>query len=383
MSLSHAILPPALFAVSSTAFFIAIHQPYRRRLVLSPLLFGSSALSLHSSSFLAYLGGMNVLWALFICVWIIHAAAVLYFDQLTLPRTASSWITTYKAWNDPCRRTDWEALSTGNRRAVCTSRAKFMATRLSKLVACWLLQLCIVGPAVPIYFQFNAQDFAPSRQVIVRRLLLSGNAVTCREVQIRVFVSVYWIWMAFLMLDACNVLLSFFFVLVLRIDTPEDWPPLFGDPAEAYSVRRFWSKFWHGLTVHSCASSGRLIARQRLRMIPGSRREKSFLAFWTFLLSGICHAIANWQAGEPGIPMTDILFFSANFGAGAAELFVVAWVDRALQTYGAHGLRRLLWSRLARRTIGFAWLLGFFFWITPKWQYPTLRAVLTPVHVGS
>lgn len=58
-------------------------------------------------------------------------------------------------------------------------------------------------------------------------------------------------------------------------------------------------------------------------MTPGSRSEKIFVAFWTFLLSGLCHVVADWQAGEPCHPYDDLIFFVANFMAGAVELLVV------------------------------------------------------------
>jgi hypothetical protein len=67
--------------------------------------------------------------------------------------------------------------------------------------------------------------------------------MTHRELQIRFFMSVYWIWIASLMLDFFHVLLSIFFVAVLRIDAPDEWPPLFGSRGQAYSIRRFWTRF--------------------------------------------------------------------------------------------------------------------------------------------
>lgn len=34
------------------------------------------------------------------------------------------------------------------------------------------------------------------------------------------------------MLDICHILLSEFFVVILRVDSPEEWPPLFGSAGE-------------------------------------------------------------------------------------------------------------------------------------------------------
>ncbi|EIT80680.1 hypothetical protein AO1008_07129 [Aspergillus oryzae 100-8] len=377
------LIPPALFACSSALFYVAIHLPYRGRLYLSPLLFGSAILSLHTSPYLTWLTGMNVLWALFACVWIQHAAAVLYFDQLRVPQTASPWLATYKIWNDPQRR-----MSTGlppryKRSISSPSRISFTFHRLAKITLCWALQLFIIGPLVPLYFNFTAQDFAPSRKVFLRRLLALHNnhhPITLREIQIRLFLSIYWIWIAYLMLDLCNALLSIIFSVILRLDTPNEWQPLFGSPLQACSIRRFWTKFWHRLTVSCCASSGTQVTRRLIGMTPGCRSEKIFVAFWTFLLSGLCHVIADWQAGEPCHPHDDLLFFVANFMASALELLVVRRLERVKGYRADHD--KDIWSVLLKttnRVVGYVWVLGFFFWITPKWQYPKLYAVLTQV----
>lgn len=186
--------PPSALRLLKRIILCCLHLPYRGRLYLSPLLFGSAILSLHTSPYLTWLTGMNVLWALFACVWIQHAAAVRYFDQLRVPQTASPWLAIYKIWNDPQRR-----MSTGlppryKRSISSPSRISFTFHRLAKIILCWALQLFIIGPLVPLYFNFTAQDFAPSRKVFLRRLLPLHNnhhPITLREIQIRLFLSIY------------------------------------------------------------------------------------------------------------------------------------------------------------------------------------------------
>ncbi|KGO50681.1 hypothetical protein PEX2_063190 [Penicillium expansum] len=379
------LIPPAFFALSSAVFYVAIHLPYKGRLCLSPLLFGSAVLSLRTSPYLTWLTGMNVLWALFACIWIQHAAAVLYFDQLRVQQTGSLWLSTYKIWNDPQRRMS-RGIPPGYKRSIWSpSRVRFTFYQLGKVTLCWALHLFIIGPLVPLYFNFTAQDFAPSRQVFLRRLLPLLNdhtPITLREIQIRFFLSIYWIWIAYLMLDLCNALLSILFSVILRLDTPNEWQPLFGSPLQAYSIRHFWTKFWHRLTVSCCASSGKQVTRRLVRMNPRSRSEKIFVAFWTFLLSGLCHVVADWQAGEPCHPYDDLLFFVANFVAGAVELLVVRRLALVKRRCCADNDRVswLVCSNTIKAVVGYVWVLGFFFWITPKWQYPKLLAVLTQVH---
>jgi hypothetical protein len=39
-------------------------------------------------------------------------------------------------------------------------------------------------------------------------------------------------------------------------------------------------------------------------------------------------------------------------------------------------VRGLLRSGIVRKIMGYTWVLGFMFWITPKWQYRKLHATL-------
>ncbi|KAG2022028.1 hypothetical protein GB937_004122 [Aspergillus fischeri] len=293
--------------------------------------------------------------------------------------TASFWISAYKIWNDPQRRLSQVSLQRRENTCSPTSRIWFALRRLSWTVLCWLLQLSIVGPLLSIHFTFSAEDFEPSRQILIRRMLSlqPEPPFTAREMQIRFYVSVYWIWIAYLMLELCNTVLALFFVVILRLDNPEDWTPLFGSPLQAYSIRRFWTKFWHRLAVAPCVSSGRMITRRVARLQPGSQHEKISIAFWAFFVSGIFHVVADWASGEPCYLIDDMFFFVANFLAGAIESAIGKGLENAMKRSKNGMVRGLLRSGIVRKMIGYIWVLGFMFWITPKWQYRKLHASLT------
>lgn len=378
MALFSLLIPPALFAISSGIFLWLVQLPHGSRQLLFPLVLATGVASLHASPRLAPITGANNLWGLLCCIWILHATSVLLLDKLSIPRGAPPWTSAYKIWNDLRRQIQWELGIPPPPSTGASSRSWFLIRRLSKTLMCWLFQLLILGPLVPGFFNFAASDFHPSKEILIRRLLFSnsGPPISSREVHIRLFVSVYWIWIAYLMLDLCHVLLSILFVVILRLDAPEEWPSLFGSPLQAYSVRRFWARFWHRLTVPCCASTGRQITRSWLRIQPNSRAEKTFLAFWTFFLSGLCHAVADWQAGEFCRPTDDLFFFMVNFAAAALETFALPKIRKLLRRSQGHLLSRVLLSETGTRTIGFMWLLGVFFWSAPKWQYAKLYSAL-------
>ncbi|KAF2469720.1 uncharacterized protein BDR25DRAFT_227320 [Lindgomyces ingoldianus] len=377
--------PPTIFCtISFATFFAAIRLSRRGRLYLAPLLFGSAVFSVKNSTYLSWVfPGAPSYWNLFMCVWMHHAASVLYIEPFQLPLVSSkgkeAWILAYKIWNDPQRQLKWSTyLQKKNPEPTAyTKRFIFVLRRVVKVAICWLLQLRVIGPTVSTYFRLTAADFAPSYHPFVSRLLWpdSGPAITIREIQLRSLMSVYWIWLAFLLLDGANVLLSIFFVAVLRIDTPEEWPPLYGSPLRGSSIRGFWAKFWHRLAGPSCACSGRLITRRIMRLAPHSNYEKVVIAFWTFFVSGVFHAVADWQGGETVMPVGEMQFWLANFAAGAIEMLVVGAVGRRLRD---GRLGQALRSNVLRKTIGFVWVFAFFFWVVPMWQYPKFYAAMRP-----
>ena len=113
--------------------------------------------------------------------------------------------------------------------------------------------------------------------------------------------------------------------------------------------------------------------------------ERVFVVFWTFFVSGVCHGVAGWQAGGRASEMAaDVLFFTANFVAGMIEKVVVDMVDKELSKKKGSGLgiriiRHIVESEVGKKTVGFAWVFGFFFWIVPKWQYGKFYALLSEI----
>ena len=372
--MSTLLIPPAFFGLSALVFLVAIQLPLKYRVRLSPLLFGSAYASLSASHYLDALPSVNTLWGLFTCIWILHATSILFIDKITIPRGAPPWTAAYKIWMNPRRQLDWDSIISRKQNTNSTSIAPFIIKRLFKAGTCCVLQFCIIGPSVYLNFSFTSHDFGRVQEIFIRRLIWSdyGPSITPREIQTRILLSVYWIWLTYLMLDVCHILLSVFFV-IFRVDTPEEWQPLFGSVGEAYGVRRFWAKFWHQLTTPCCASSGRLVTRL-LGFKPASSFEKCFIAFWTFFLSAIYHFVADWMAGEPCRPMNDLFFFLINFLVVTVEIFVASVWTRVSNVEIGRGK----YSNASKRQkfAGFIWLLLFFFWSVPKWQYSKLQAMV-------
>ena len=216
--------------------------------------------------------------------------------------------------------------------------------------------------------------FTPDQEPITRRLFdREDDPVSLHELRLRAFMSVSWIWANVLILESYHALLAIVFVVILRLDDPEDWPPLFGSPADAWTVRRFWGKFWHRIVTPTFTSCARPLSRHLLQCRPGSNLENAVIALCIFFLSGLAHAIVAWRIGQ-GYAHLDLLFFTSNFVVVALEILVSKLVKNALRKTTYEPMLRDRKVQMVGKALGFVWVFAWFFWVVPRWIYPkTLR----------
>ncbi|KAH8785209.1 membrane bound O-acyl transferase family-domain-containing protein [Diaporthe sp. PMI_573] len=215
-------------------------------------------------------------------------------------------------------------------------------------------------------FRLDVPDVTET--TLLRRL----GDVTTREVIVRSYTAVVWIWESLVMLDGANAVLAILAVLS-GMDKPGDWPNLFGSPIAACGLRNFWSQFWHRLAVRSYGNFGRIVARY----IPmGSKyTRKSVVAFVVFLLSGLSHSAVSWRLGHVDWDV-DLQWFMLNFAACSMELVVVSTVRDVARRLGLAREMKLLETSWLGYLIGYSWVFGFFFWTVPMWRFPRLHRQL-------
>ncbi|KAJ0357258.1 hypothetical protein COL154_010301 [Colletotrichum chrysophilum] len=229
------------------------------------------------------------------------------------------------------------------------------------LLANW--QEVEVGDIPVIWFQGQPLP------MVHRAVEILFDPVSQRQIFLRIFTVFSWIWSNFLILESYHAILSTTFVL-LGIDNPADWPPLFGSITDAWTVQRFWGRFWHRIAAPTLTTWTHTILR--IKDESQTTFEKAAVAFGVFFLSGIMHMTAAWRTDE-GYVHLDVMFFCANFFAIAVEIVVSrAWmqvVRRAKLKPGAEA--RVC---LASQWLGYLWTFAWFFWMAPRWLYPkTLR----------
>ena len=238
----------------------------------------------------------------------------------------------------------------------------FLQTRLASAILIFLLDQAYTI-TYSMLLQLTYADFDPSKQSYLRRI----RTITVRETTIRSWLVFNFVWSSWAIFTATHDLLAFAFVAV-GIDEPEDWPSLYGSIFEAYSIRRFWGKFWHYLVQRSYSTYGSLLSQKVLGLPPGSFADRTCISFSVFLISGIVHACITAQLGFTCGYWEDISFFMMCHAALLVEASVQRFAYLAVGESPPDG-----WIR---RLVGYTWVFGFLFWVLPKHQYP--KVLCTP-----
>ncbi|RDB20662.1 Acetyltransferase sirH [Hypsizygus marmoreus] len=70
---------------------------------------------------------------------------------------------------------------------------------------------------------------------------------------------------------------------------PNEWPHLFGNIFDAYTLRRFWGRTWHKVLHRTLTSHAKYVAHDILRLTPGHTLSFYVQLYTAFLVSGIIH----------------------------------------------------------------------------------------------
>lgn len=385
------------FFLSVAAFFHLANISNPRRLILSPILYIPAGISFYLSEW--WPGDLNSLWGLLLCIWIGHSTSLLFVENDHLyqdgeylarwsklaPHIHPKFHKGVKLWNNPrLLGTPHECILKSRKPAIPSGLRAFTVIRLAKVVIYVGLYFYIKTYIFPaVFMPIGMNEFDPLHQVYFRRLLSSFQAqdiyeyeaVTLRETLLRSAFVAWWTFSAVAMLDGSHAALSLIAVSLCRFDTPSEWPPIFGPLSAAWSMRRFWGRFWHQITRRTYTNYGEIVSRRILGLRAGSVMDKLIVIFGIFFLSGVAHAVVSWRLGDCAWG-GDVWWFCLNFGVGMGEVVVLGVVRAAMKRIGREDWIQTVQGSLFGRVIGYIWVFGFMFWSVPKWQYPKVYCVL-------
>ncbi|KAF8861724.1 hypothetical protein BDZ45DRAFT_687269 [Acephala macrosclerotiorum] len=250
------------------------------------------------------------------------------------------------------------------------SRSRFLLATLPKFMLCYLLLDIIESQPPPP----DAQALFSSSKIPVFRGLAE---IRGEEVALRVGASLGFWLMLYCMLSA----MSFFLGLVcvgLGVSEVKEWRPLMGPISAAYTVRRFWGKFWHQGTRKIFSNPSIYLIDNFPLPLPSlvSRYAKIFL---TFYLSGLVHVTGDWVFMPWSESWTLQFFIAQAFGVMVEDF--VQWIWKSLFEEGrgdwkAGGLKKdgNERTKMWKKVVGFVWVLAFMlFWSTPAWFFPNAQ----------
>ncbi|KAL6237673.1 hypothetical protein BDW75DRAFT_238093 [Aspergillus navahoensis] len=350
------LAPLFYYTIASMLTITGLKRRRQTRLLLLGPVWLFSLMSLASShrlrlSAAGSMVGADSTFASLMVFDLLYSAKALVFDLHAVSPERSphghdwSFVDCYRTWNNPRQlplqlsRLEGDAATHDDRASKSRRLLFFSLTKATKAAALWAFE----------HFVFRKFFIHALGQVIVADFSPAMEAISLLQLQ---QLSVH-------LLQFYHSLLAVVFVAILCFDDPEEWPPLFGNPLEAYSVRRFWGRFWHRLTVPTYVFYARLVSRRLMRVRPGWALKKTVTALLVFTISGLSHSLDGWALGVTAL-FRDLLFFELCFLAAAVKT-----AASKMKT---------------KRVAGMAWVFVFFSCVSPSRIYPKIyHTLLNPV----
>lgn len=376
------LVGPFFFFLSGVIFSIILHTHCQlRRLCLLPLYLALSVVTFITSEHIWFSPNLGTFCMQAALNCTLHNISLICIEKWPAPSLspALSKETVSRQWRCAARNTYclWINPRMRGRTKPTHAQDPILTPSKPRSYSTWVLG-CLVKLLVYYYLSsyllpmiftiaidfIRPADVSPRQQHLFRRLA----PLTSRDLFIRLHTSTIWILETIIYLNSAHTLLSLVAVLS-GLDTPEEWPPLFGNPLQATSLRRFWSRFWHGIVTRTYVSYG-TVAVASFGLKAGTMVTKTVVALVIFAISGAVHAVISWQLGDPGD--VDIYWFLLNFLACTAEVLFAAALNSAAKRWGWQAELSRVRNSWVGKLLGYAWVLGFFFWSVPMWKYPAM-----------
>jgi hypothetical protein len=222
--------------------------------------------------------------------------------------------------------------------------------------------------------RFYPGDLGPddwdSRKTYMTFGLLNGT-LTFRDLWFRVVLAFYAYSGSALTICGAHTVCALIAVGVF--DSPlQGWSPLFGDITQAYTLRRWYSHFWHkamrkAFTIHAVVVTEKGLGLRK-HTIPG----RSVIVLLSFLFSGIMHSVTSWRSGPCSDHFAPVRSFML-FG-----IFIL--LEQAVQSgyLEVHRRLRIPWTHLEVvfwRLFGHCWVVFFLLEFTITSAYTNLQCV--------
>jgi len=258
------LIPVLAWLVLNINAGLAFTIPLKHRLWTLPAILLPAYISFKTINCLTSPQGLSTVWGYVTLLGLFHFTSLLYIKQWTLRPGKDengkpldqpdwlklrSWKRVYRITSNPrllnTSNSDVDGMKEDLSLTFASKKAPFSIWSIVKCLVGWLIQYFLVSPRVPSAYMPTTPGEISS--TYIRRLLLSSfqqplHTVTRRETIIRAVLTFHSFWLVVLILETMNAIFAIFWVVVLRVGEPRDWPQLLGNPLEAYTLGRFWSR---------------------------------------------------------------------------------------------------------------------------------------------
>ncbi|KAF7539873.1 hypothetical protein G7054_g1800 [Neopestalotiopsis clavispora] len=186
----------------------------------------------------------------------------------------------------------------------------------------------------------DADMIMPGKEALLTRL----SDVTATELAYRAVGTPM-----FLMTPIAGVLLFYnlicLVVVLTGLSEPSECPPLFGSIKNAYSIRQYWSKFYHQCLRKPVSGPADYIVDRIFLLRRGTLLSRYSRLLLAFALSGFIHHMGEIATGISAQESGQFVFFTAQ----AASIMIE---DAVMEVYRRSGLRL---SRRLEYALGYLW----------------------------
>lgn len=250
-----------------------------------------------------------------------------------------------------------------------TTKREFLTRRMTTAIAIGILWLYIRGGDQFYPKNLGPSDWHPSKNHMTPQII--NGTFTFRDLWFRVVLAFYAYSGSALTICGAHTVCALIAVGIFNSPL-QDWSPLFGDITQAYTLRRWYSHFWHkamrkAFTVHAVVVTEKGFGLRR-HTIPG----RSVILLLSFLFSGIMHSVTGWESGPCSDHFAPVRSFM-QFG-----IFIL--LEQAVQSayLEAHWRLRVPWTDLELffwRLFGHCWVAFFILEFNISSAYTNLECV--------
>ncbi|EXJ56362.1 uncharacterized protein A1O5_12629 [Cladophialophora psammophila CBS 110553] len=238
------------------------------------------------------------LFRLYMCGYALYANEFLLLKKLTvpaLPSTPQRLLSGLKLLFSPRLYVSRKAIPPFDSKEpnYVPTRSKFLCRQAIRIA--WM-----VATYYCIFHRYSLRilvtDYARPREHLLRRL----PQVSGRETIVRVYTAFKEHFRNYLLMSLGHSTTSLVGVFLFQ-DDPADWPPLYGSLKDAYTVRRYYSHFWHRVMRTAFVSNAKFLLFNLLRVSPSAIASRYLVSITALAISGTMHSVAfstSWRCAS-------------------------------------------------------------------------------------